>query len=648
MERPPLTGPEINKEAHPPPPPPEKSLFDPEGRSFAGGDVDHAIDAILDKLKAKVGPVASVAEPWREKFKTNPVTVEEFCTKFVREPLWPAQLEMARAVWGDDPYVWRSPSPYDGETKNEVDCVWGKGGGKNKGVAKGIFAYGAYKLVNLKNPQNFLGRVDGDLIDLINVSFNSTQAKHVFFQQLKITMRKTNDPITGKNWFETVGRMDLHEGGKSFQGRILYLDDARTIRIHAGDSKEYTGEGLNILLALFDELGSFPSPAKALALMDALKDTSLSRYKLNALVAAISYVYAKNDAMQIRVAQAKKINSKSTFISEKSTFEANPTATKNDPGVAEVYMRNPERAKRVFEGIVTASDNLFFSMPEEVRGRCNFNRENPIKGDIWQTHDLAALEFKDWFKGSPAYDYHVRVDLAKGKDGRDKIGFAMQHAFKKRPSYSEDYMKRLAIEGVDAPEDLDERVAVFVDLMLQITAPPGMEAPFSRVIDFIIFLRDELGFNISLVTYDGWQSVGEIQRLREAGFTAEVMSVDKTPDAANLTKELMYSGLMDYYTHRTFLREAEELEDQDGKVDHPEMSKLRDVEENENKGSKDVWDAVAGNCQTLVAGIGGEGGGEGGYEIGWSSSANEEEKILSPREAAELRRQRPLGSDMFS
>lgn len=166
-------------------------------------------------------------------------------------------------------------------------------------------------------------------------------------------------------------------------------------------------------------------------------------------------------------------------------------------------------------------------------------------------------------------------------------------------------------EGVDIPEDdsrvfqpgAAERDAVWVGLVIQVAAPfPGGEIRFQDFIDFLAMLRDARKFNIAAVTYDGWQSTGEIQRMGEAGFKSCVLSVDRTPGPANAAKELIYSGLADYYFHPIFLREAEELQEdaKNGKVDHPERSPRREAEEGEPLGSKDVWDGFAGCVAALL------------------------------------------------
>jgi len=96
------------------------------------------------------------------------------------------------------------------------------------------------------------------------------------------------------------------------------------------------------------------------------------------------------------------------------------------------------------------------------------------------------------------------------------------------------------------------------------------------------------------VTLDGWQSVEFIQRLQDKGIEAEVISVDKTMEPYNTLKGLLYTKQLDYYHYAVFIRELEELIVEKNKVDHPEISNRRALEEDLEYGSKDVADSVAG------------------------------------------------------
>ena len=129
-----------------------------------------------------------------------------------------------------------------------------------------------------------------------------------------------------------------------------------------------------------------------------------------------------------------------------------------------------------------------------------------------------------------------------------------------------------------------EERKVIVDYVQAIMAEefPDSEIDFAAIREFIISLREQ-GFNITMVTYDSFQSADSIQQLRQAGFNADTLSVDKNTEAYDLLKELIYTKCCALPNHPLLLQELRQLEFIKGKkVDHPP------------RGSKDVADAVAG------------------------------------------------------
>jgi hypothetical protein len=539
---------------------------------------------------------ASQAKPWEADWKSPPAGVEDFCRDFMGKPLHPGpQAEFCRALWGADGASWRG-----GSRVSEAYAFWGKGSGKDTVNDIGVFTYAAYKLTNMRDPWRFFGKPQGDAIDLINVSFNARQAKNVFFKKLKASMRRCKDPLTGRNWFEQAG-MDLSDGGGFLQDRQIFLDAERLLTIHSGDSLEYTGEGLNVLLALFDELGAFPSVERAVALHAALLGTMLTRFGDQGCVAALSFKYADDDAMDYLYSQAAKAEAEGrAYRSRAATWEVNPAVTRES--LAGHYAKNPERAKRTFECAGEGSEGGFFSRRGEVRGRVDASWPCPVRGGMasW-AGDPSMLPLEDWFKGLQGVRYHLHADLATGREGRDKCGIALCHAFTARSKWSPGYLE--SIGRPDLSLEAAPQPAVAVDLAVQLRSPSGGgEIQFALVAELIRRLRDERGFQFG-VSYDGWQSLGELQRLQALGFKAGTLSVDRTPGPAELAKELLYSGRLRYYNNMVLLREAEELVySKSGKVDHPERSRRREVEEGEPLGSKDVWDCVAACCHALAGG----------------------------------------------
>lgn len=573
----------------------------------------------LDAMKGSQAESTTERPAWQRIYKVNLPDIVTFANKWIGQPLFPGpQTDFAVAMFGTDPLLWRGGSKYI-----EAYEKWGKGGGKDTTLAV-IFDYANAKLAAMWDPWAYFGKPPGDAIDIINVSYNAQQAREVFFKRLKAMMRKTRNPYTGRNLFEELG-LDLREGGRNLQARKVILNDRKTttgedtICCHAGDSREITGEGKNVLLAMLDELGAFPSVEKVIELHDALLDTALTRFGDLAMLAAISYIYAKNDGMETLYTKAVDLEHGGT--AHKTTFaswEVNPTIDMKI--MAKMEIKNPRRFKRVYRCIVADEENQFFKPSEEVRGQCNTLRAAPIDGDLWWTDDVTvnletktcSIPFKEGFRGIPGVQYWIHYDLATGKEGRDKVGMAMSRRYRDRPHYSEAYLRALEIAGKTVPTIPDASIdGLWVELMLQIRAIAGREVSFSSLLDLAVYLRDVLKFDIVGLSYDGWQSVGEQQRAREKGFNCIEISMDKTNEPAERAKELLYAGMLNFYPHPTFLREAEELVyDKRDKVDHPETSNLREQEEGDRRGSKDVWDGVCGTGQGLLGAVDGSTSGD--------------------------------------
>lgn len=591
-------------------------------------DVAARIQMRLDAMKGSGAETIGEKPAWQRVFKVNLPDVITFADKWVGQPFFPGpQTDLALAMFGTDPLLWRGGSEFI-----EAYEKWGKGAGKDTTIAI-LFDYADAKLAAMWDPWAYFGKPPGDAIDIINVSYNAQQAREVFFKRLKSMMRKTRNPYTGRNLFEELG-LDLREGGRNLQARKVILNDRKTssgedtICCHAGDSREITGEGKNVLMAVLDELGAFPSVEKVIELHDALLDTALTRFGDKALLAAISYIYAKNDGMETLYAKAMdKAHGGTAHKSTHASWEVNPTIDMKIMSALE--KKNPRRFKRVYKCIVADEENQFFKPSEEVRGQCNTARQSPIAQEQWWTDDVVvnldaktcSIPFKDSFRGVPGVQYWLHYDLATGAEGRDKVGMCLSRKYRDRPKYSSIYLKTLELAGREAPIIPDASIdGLWIELMLQIRALPGREVQFAALLDLATYLRDVLKFDIIGLSYDGWQSVGEQQRAREKGFNCLQISMDKTNEPAERIKELLYAGMLNYYPHPVFLREAEELVyDKRDKVDHPETSNLREQEEGDRRGSKDVYDAVGGTGQGLLGEIDGTASAGDVDESQWTS-----------------------------
>jgi hypothetical protein len=193
-------------------------------------------------------------------------------------------------------------------------------------------------------------------------------------------------------------------------------------------------------------------------------------------------------------------------------------------------------------------------------------------------------ESRHVLRHDPQCARYIHVDI--GVTG-DALGMTMMHLI----GYK--MVERVRSDGTTYQ---DRAPVGVVDFHLRVVPPKGSEIDLSKVRSFIQELRD-YGVPIWRVTYDTYQSRGEIQTLRKLGFTADAVSVDRTDEAYVALKHAYAEGRIMTYRYATLERELRELErDIDKrKVDHPARSP-----ETGGLGSKDVADSLAGSFYSAI------------------------------------------------
>lgn len=144
------------------------------------------------------------------------------------------KLEELIEVMGDD----AGRKHYAKYTKNEVILQLGKGSGKDF-VSTVACCYVVYKLLCLKDPARYFGKPSGDAIDIINIAINAQQAKNVFFKGFKTKVEKSP-------WF----------AGK-YYAKVDSIEFNKAITVYSGHSERESHEGLNLILAVLDEISGF-------------------------------------------------------------------------------------------------------------------------------------------------------------------------------------------------------------------------------------------------------------------------------------------------------------------------------------------------------------------------------------------------------
>jgi hypothetical protein len=128
-----------------------------------------------------------------------------------------------------------------------------------------------------------------------------------------------------------------------------------------------------------------------------------------------------------------------------------------------------------------------------------------------------------------------------------------------------------------------------VDVALQIIPPTGGELDFEMYRQ-LIYQLSEHGYHITRVTMDSWQSVDMLQQMQKKGYETGQVSMDKNWDPYQNLKQALYENRLACYSYDPLRKELIGLEAdwEKRRINKPEH------------GSKDVADAVAGVCYSLL------------------------------------------------
>jgi hypothetical protein len=469
-------------------------------------------------------------------------------------------------------------------TKAEVLLQLGKGSGKDHTSTIGC-AYLVYKLLCLKDPARYFGKPPGDAIDIINVAVNAQQAKNVFFKGFK-------NKIARSPWF----------AGK-FDAKVDSIEFDRAITVYSGHSERESHEGLNLILAILDEISGFAQDSASGnenaktgdAIYKAFRASVDSRFPDFGKVILLSFPRYPGDFISKRydeVVAEKEIEHKSytftinpdlppdtpenqftiewtedhilsykypgVYAIKRPTWEANPTRSIEDFKIA--FMTDFGDAMQRFACVPSFMSDAFFKQKDKLeRAMClhnpidNFKRIEPV------------------FQPKEDVRYFLHADLAQK---HDKCAIAIAHVDKwVQVRTFNDYTQIHPFVIVDAIVWWEPRKEGPVDL--------------SEVKNWIVDFRRN-GYQIGLVTFDRWQSFDIQQELKSIGIKADTLSVGKKhyEDLAMLV-----------YEDRVLMPHIDILLDEmsqlrivsDKKVDHP------------RKGSKDLSDAVTGAVYNAIA-----------------------------------------------
>ena len=467
---------------------------------------------------------------------------------------------------------------YKKYTKNEVILQLGKGSGKDF-TSTVACAYIVYKLLCLKDPARYFGKPSGDAIDIINVAINAQQAKNVFFKGFKSKIERSP-------WF----------AGK-FNAKAESIEFDHSVTVYSGHSERESHEGLNLLLAVLDEISGFATEIgtgndqgkTADNIYKAFRASVDSRFPDLGKVALLSFPRFPGDFISQRydavIAEKDVVTKTHRFIMnpdlpedaegnfldiewdedtivsykypgmfalKRPTWVVNPTRKIDDFKLA--FFTDMGDAMQRFACVPTFSSDRFFRQEDKVRSAMSIR--NPL--DQYRRFDPS-------FVPDPDKTYYVHADLAQK---HDKCAVAISHVEKwVNIQIGKDYQQVMPIVVVDAVAWWEPKVEGPVNL--------------SEVKQWIQNLRRQ-GFNLGMVSFDRWQSFDIQNELKQVGIRTETVSVAKKhyEDMAMLIYEdrLVMPAIDLLFEELTELKIVKQ-----NRVDHP------------RKSSKDLADAVCGS-----------------------------------------------------
>jgi hypothetical protein len=436
---------------------------------------------------------------------------------------------------------------------NFLTYEWGKGGGKDH-TCRVISMRVAYLLLCLPSPQEYYGFAPQDEIHLLNVASSAPQANRAFFGP----MRKA---VTRKGcWLDAYA--------DPLVGSIRYANGVEAI---SGHSDAETQEGLNLILAVADEIDAFKreeelevhrssaareSTKSAESILKMMRTSMVTRFPLVGKNVRISYPRYKGSMIQQLVADGRKEQlrlgaaSRHYVSGPLATWVVNPLRSRSDFDAE--YEDDPVLARARYECDPAAAIHPYFSNEVAVESCVAEVEQEPLQvkyeperhkiihpdGDTSVVHSWStAYDFSAQLTPKRGAIYAMHADLAVKKD---RAGLCMAHV----RSWDEQEVIGKDAQGGDVRMH-ERRPFVVVDFVLAYTADLGADPPREIQIRWARELCLEMrrrGFNIRWFSWDQFQSVDSMQILESNGIETKRVSTDLSIEPYRGLRDLFNEG----------------------------------------------------------------------------------------------------------
>lgn len=474
-------------------------------------------------------------------------------------------------------------------------------------LASVAMPYMVHWVLCMKDPQDFFDLLPGSRIAFMQMSTSEGQAREVIFGD--IFARIKHSP-----WFVANYPYD-----PKFTKQIRFPQ--KDIWVLPGDSAETTFEGYNIIGGILDEMDShkitkdkdyaetgyttihgrifsrFHDRGLLILIGQMKKATGFAARKLAEFLLDPEHCHVTRMTLWESFGWQKYLNADGThdsFFYDRKRRAIIPKLlaelldAEHSANLMEIpnlylshFTNKPEQALRDLAGIPPAVSDPFISLVDKIeacrdRWIASHGDQSPVKPN------MSRVEFEKWFLAdNDPRKRALHIDNAYSAEG-DGLGIAMGHV-------------KSVVE-----RDGELKPYIVIDFLARIHASPGTEILFSDVRRIVYMLKDDLNFRLKKVSMDGFQSTDTKQQLRKKRFIVEDVSVDKSKLPYEDLREAIYDERIEFPPYMTYMqagddklvevaiKELSELTDDGMKIDHPV------------KGSKDVADAIAGVCYTLI------------------------------------------------
>lgn len=561
---------------------------------------------ILQEMQ-ETGRSETLESLWYEDYTEIPVSVEEFITN-------PHYLgKSTRNGESIYPYWRHKYNEIFDESLNyeEIVLTGAIGVGKTR-TAVVCLCYLLYKLMCLKNPQEYFKFNEGDKITIFFLNINLKLAEGVGYKTM-------HQYLLNSPWF-------MERGTQSGRTNLVY-NPPHNIGITFGSKSDHA-LGQQVYAAFLDEVDFTKGGVKGGDVLNmqngimqaytTIKERINSRFIKNGIqygrLFLVSSKKSEHDFIEAYIRKMKNETDKMLVVDEpqwiikpEGTFskETFPVAVGNKSLKSRVLsetLTEDERKAIIKQGyeildvpvslrqsfILDVNTALMNLAGRSVAGTTSFfnydmfskcyikDYKNPFVTDILTIGLHDDLTIADFFelesiplavRSMPQF-IHIDGSLNGDKTGISSVGVSGKKETKQYAGAQEIIMEELLYKHI---------------FSVDIQAPQGSEISLEKTRQFIYYLK-AVGFNIRGISVDGYQSADTRQILLTQGYQVDLISLDKTPQGYLALRSAMNDqrlGLISIDLLETELIQLQR-DVQTGKIDHP------------IDGSKDMSDSLAG------------------------------------------------------